>query len=95
MNFIPVFSSLLMQVIFALLLKQTVPNSDTCYFRASVIYIYSNPMVMYELMRIRHIAPTNGIGGALGILAQPVFDRLRSNLCCFIYFQVLFFVIVL
>ena len=25
------------------------------------------------------------------ILAQPVFDRLRSILCCFIYFQVLLF----
>ena len=53
-NFIPVFSSLLMQMIFFLLLKQTVPNSDTRYFPASVIYIYTNPMVMYELMRIRH-----------------------------------------
>ena len=54
-NFIPGFSSLLMQMIFFLLLKQTVPNSDTCYFRARVIYIYTNPMVTYELMRIRHI----------------------------------------
>ena len=54
-NFIPGFSSLLMEMIFFLLLKQTVPNSDTRYFRASVIYIYTNPMVMYELMRIRHI----------------------------------------
>ena len=54
-NFIPGFSSLLMQMIFFLLLKQTVPNSDTRYFRASVIYMYTNPMVMYELMRIRHI----------------------------------------
>ena len=53
-NFIPFFSSLLMQMIFILLLKQTVPNSDTRYFHASVIYIYTNPMVMYELMRIRH-----------------------------------------
>ena len=53
-NFIPGFSSLLMQMILFLLLKQTVPNSDTRYFRASVIYIYTNPMVMYELMRIRH-----------------------------------------
>ena len=53
-NFILVFSSLLMQMIFFLLLKQTVPNSDMRYFRASVIYIYTNPMVMYELMRIRH-----------------------------------------
>ena len=55
-NFIPGFSSLLMQMIFFLLLKQTVPNSDTRYFRASVIYMYTNPMVMYELMRIRHMA---------------------------------------
>ena len=31
------FSSLLMQMIFFLLLKQTVPNSDARYFRASVI----------------------------------------------------------
>ena len=54
MNFIQVFSSLLIQMIFFLLLKQTVPNSDTRYCRASVIYIYTNPMVMYELMRIRH-----------------------------------------
>ena len=53
-NFIPRFSSLLMQMIFFLLLKQTVPNSDTRYFRASVIYMYTNPVVMYELMRIRH-----------------------------------------
>ena len=45
-----------MQMIFFLLLKQTVPNSDTRYFRASVIYMYTNPMVMYELMRIRHIS---------------------------------------
>ena len=54
-NFIPVFFSLLMQMIFFLLLKQTVPNSDTRYFRASVIYIYTNPMVMYELIRIRQM----------------------------------------
>ena len=53
-NFIPVFSSLLMQMIFFLLLKQTVLNSDTRYFGTSVIYKYTNPMVMYELMRIRH-----------------------------------------
>ena len=53
-NFIPFFSSLLMQMILFLLLKQTVANSGTCYFRASVIYIYTNPMVMYELMRIKH-----------------------------------------
>ena len=53
-NFIPGFSSLLMQMIFFLLSKQTVPNSDTRYFGASVIYVYTNPMVMYELMRIRH-----------------------------------------
>ena len=53
-SFIPFFSSLLMQMIFFLLLKQTVPNSDTRYFRASVIYIYTNPMVMYKLMRFRH-----------------------------------------
>ena len=44
-----------MQMIFFLLLKQTVPNSDRRYFPASVIYIYTNSMVMYELMRIRHI----------------------------------------
>ena len=44
-----------MQMIFFLLLKQTVPNSDMRYFRASVIYIYTNPMEMYELMRIRHM----------------------------------------
>ena len=55
-NFIPVFSSLLMQMIFFLLLKQTVPNFDTRNFRASVIYIYTNPMIMYELMRIRTVA---------------------------------------
>ena len=53
-NFIPGFSSLLMQMIFFLLLKQTVPNSDTRYFRASVIYRYRNQMVMYELMTISH-----------------------------------------
>ena len=55
-NFIPGFSSLLMQMIFFLLLKQTVPNFDTRYFCASVIYIHTNPMVMYELMRIRHMS---------------------------------------
>ena len=54
-NFIPVFSSLLMQVIFFLLLKHSVPNSDMRYFCASLIYKYTNPMVMYKLMRIRHI----------------------------------------
>ena len=44
-NFIPGFSSLLMQMIFFLLLKQTVPDSDMRYFRASVIYMYTNPRV--------------------------------------------------
>ena len=58
-----------MQMIFFLLLKQTVPNSDTRYFRASVIYIYTNPMVVYELMRIRH---TNS-------LPHPLFLHLRCS----------------
>ena len=63
------FSSLLMQMIFFLLLKQTVLNSDTRYFRASMIYIYTNPMVMYELMRIRHTCS----------LVCPAFDHLITT----------------
>ena len=55
-NLIPVLSSLLMPMIFFLLLKQNVRNSDTRYFRASMIYVSTNPMVIHELMRIRHTA---------------------------------------
>ena len=35
--------------------------------------------------------PELGIHSLQHILAQPVFDHLRSILCCFIYFQVLLF----
>ena len=64
-NFIPGFSSLLMLMIFFLLLKQTVPNSDMRYFRTSVIYVSTNPMVIHELMRIRHTGKPK-----MGILAN-------------------------
>ena len=38
------FSSLLMPMIFFLLLKQTVPNSNMRYFHDSVIYVSTNPI---------------------------------------------------
>ena len=40
---------------FLLAFKQTVPNSNMPYFRASVIYVSTNLMVKHRLMRIRHI----------------------------------------